>query len=81
MSGTQGVAPIALWSLAAAAAAVICLPGPAWSGPLVLAVVLGAAVGFARHCATRFGGMNGDVLGAVSEGTATAVAVAAAILL
>jgi len=81
VSGTQGVAPIALWSLAAVAAASVCVPGPVWAGPLVVAVVLVATVFFTRHCAARFGGMNGDVLGAVSEGTVAAVAVVAASLL
>ncbi|MEU5843171.1 adenosylcobinamide-GDP ribazoletransferase [Rhodococcus sp. NPDC047139] len=81
VSGTQGFVPIALWSLAAASLSAVCLPGPLWAGPLVVVVVLVAAVVFARHCSARFGGMNGDVLGAVSEGTVAAVAVAAATLI
>ncbi|WP_371053733.1 adenosylcobinamide-GDP ribazoletransferase [Rhodococcus gordoniae] len=81
VSGTQGVVPVALWPLSAVVLSVVCLPGPVWAGPLVVIVVLVAAVVFARHCVARFGGMNGDVLGAVSEGTVAAVAVAAASLL
>ncbi len=63
------------------ALSLVCLPGPLWAGPLVVTVVLVVAVLFARHCVARFGGMNGDVLGAVTEGTAAAVAVAASGLL
>jgi len=63
------------------ALSLVCLPGPVWAGPVVVTVVLVVAVLFARHCAARFGGMNGDVLGAVTEGTVAAVAVAAASLL
>ncbi|MCD2096149.1 adenosylcobinamide-GDP ribazoletransferase [Rhodococcus rhodochrous] len=81
VAGTQGVVPIAVWTVAAVALSLVCLPGPVWAGPVVVTVVLVVAVLFARHCAARFGGTNGDVLGAVTEGTVAAVAVAAASLL
>lgn len=78
VAGTQGAIPIVAWLVVALAAAVLCVPGIPWLGPLaVLAALLLSAL-FVRHCAARFGGLNGDVLGAALEGTVAAVALVAA---
>jgi len=81
VAGSQGPVAAVLWPLAAAVLAAVWLPGPWWAGPLVVTVVLLVSVPFVRHCATRFGGLNGDVLGAVTEGTVAAIAVTATCLL
>ncbi|MCX5042611.1 adenosylcobinamide-GDP ribazoletransferase [Aldersonia sp. NBC_00410] len=72
--GTQPMWRGVVWSLALAVAAVWVLPNP-WQGPLVVAVAVATAVLLARHCARRFGGISGDVLGAVIEVTVTLCAV------
>lgn len=77
VAGTQHPVLVVVWTLALAGAAV-ALPGTWWAGPLLVPVVLIAGSVFVRHCTVRFGGVNGDVLGASSEGTVAAVAVAAA---
>ncbi|WP_182346927.1 adenosylcobinamide-GDP ribazoletransferase [Tomitella gaofuii] len=77
VAGTQRAGMLAAWSVVAAAAAVVAVPERMWQGPAVVLVVLAAAVAFTAHCARRFGGITGDVLGAVIEG---AVAIAAGAL-
>ncbi|NLV78620.1 MAG: adenosylcobinamide-GDP ribazoletransferase [Rhodococcus sp.] len=78
VAGTQGPLLIAGWALVAAAAAWWWLPGPWWLGPAAVVGVLAAGALFVRHCVHRFGGLGGDVLGAVLEGTVAALAVVAA---
>ena len=43
--------------------------------PSCLAVVLAAVIFLGTHCARRFGGITGDVLGAAIEVTVAATAV------
>ncbi len=76
VAGTQSPVTVAFWSVAALAAAVAAVPGRAWQGPVIVAAVLAATVAFVAHCSRRFGGVTGDVLGAVIEG-ATALTAAA----
>lgn len=78
VAGTQGPVVIAGWVGAAAVVAAVCLPGPWWLGCTAVLVVLAAGALFTRHCARRFGGLGGDVLGATLEGTVAALAVVAA---
>ncbi|MDX3566939.1 adenosylcobinamide-GDP ribazoletransferase, partial [Streptomyces scabiei] len=60
-----------------AAAGAGALSGPYELGRAVLAVVVacGAAELLLRHCVRRFGGVTGDVFGALAETAATAALV------
>lgn len=78
VAGTQGPVAIGCWTLGAAAAAALWVPGPWWLGPAAVLIALALGARFVRHCAGRFGGLGGDVLGATLEGTVTLVAVVAA---
>ncbi|NLE79574.1 MAG: adenosylcobinamide-GDP ribazoletransferase [Rhodococcus sp.] len=77
VAGTQTRWSIGLWCAAALFVAAAAAT-PVWYGPLATAVVLALAIPLVRHCARRFGGLNGDVLGATLELTVTALLVAMA---
>lgn len=80
--GTQGPFVVAAWS----AAAVVCgglVIGPGVvpaAGALAVAVVLVVVAALGVHCARRFGGLSGDVLGAGVEVSTALTAVAFALL-
>lgn len=76
VAGTQSVAAGAVWGGIALVAAVFAT-GDHWQGPVAVFAALGLAGVLVRHCVRRFGGLNGDVLGAALE---VSVAVAAGIL-
>ncbi len=78
VAGTQGGAPIILWTVAATAAGTLVTPEVPWLGPVAVLAALLLTVLFVQHCVRRFGGLNGDVLGAALEGTVAAVALVAA---
>ena len=62
--------PVA-WTAVIATAAVAATPDLAWQGPLAMVAGLGGAALLTRHAIRRFGGVTGDVLGAVLEVAAT----------
>lgn len=73
---TQSVVTSAVWTLVAIVAGVVAAPAY-WLGPVAVAGALAAVAVLVWHCVRRFGGLNGDVLGAAVEVT---VAVTAAVL-
>ncbi|GAA4480117.1 adenosylcobinamide-GDP ribazoletransferase [Rhodococcus olei] len=73
--GTQSRWVCAAWSAVLIGCAATAVPDRWWQGPVVVAVVLAAILGLTRHCANRFGGLTGDVLGAAIELTVAATAI------
>ncbi|UGT40931.1 adenosylcobinamide-GDP ribazoletransferase [Nocardia yamanashiensis] len=65
VAGTQSLAVGVLWTVAAVAAGVWATGD--WRGPLGVVAALGISALLVRHCVRRFGGLNGDVLGAALE--------------
>jgi len=67
VAGTVPIGVAAGLTVVAAAAAIWVVPGRPWQGPAVVAVALLAVLVLVRHAVRRFGGITGDVLGAVVE--------------
>lgn len=76
VADTQSAFAAMSWSVAVAAAAVLAVPGHPWLGPLAVVVALAASTLLVRHCARRFDGLSGDVLGAAIETTVALTAAA-----
>ncbi|RMI29081.1 adenosylcobinamide-GDP ribazoletransferase [Nocardia stercoris] len=71
VAGTQSPVAGVVWTVLALAAALLVT----WWAPVAVLVALAVAEVLTRHCVRRFGGLNGDVLGAVLEVTVTVSAV------
>jgi len=57
---------VVAWLILACGLAAFATPRP-WQGPLVVVLALGVAGTLIDHCARRFGGVTGDVIGAAIE--------------
>lgn len=77
VAGTQSPIVIGGWMAAALVASVFAVADRPWVGPLAVLAALSISTLLAQHCRRRFGGLSGDVLGAMVE---LSVAIAAAAL-
>jgi adenosylcobinamide-GDP ribazoletransferase len=78
VAGSQRPAALVVWTAVAVAASALAMPTTAWLGPIAVVAALSLSTLFVRHCVARFGGLNGDVLGAALEGCVALVAIVAA---
>ncbi|NEW41747.1 adenosylcobinamide-GDP ribazoletransferase [Nocardia cyriacigeorgica] len=69
VAGTQSTITVGVWGLVAIASAFFAVPEHRWLGPIVVVFAAAVSVIMTRHCVRRFGGLSGDVLGAVIETT------------
>lgn len=74
VAGTQSPVTAALWVPAALLAAIFAVPDRPWLGPLAVVLAVALAAILVRHTVRRFGGLSGDVLGAILEITVATTA-------
>jgi adenosylcobinamide-GDP ribazoletransferase len=73
VAGTVPRPATMLIAAAVVVAAAAATPGRPWQGPAAVVASLAVVLALLHHCVRRFGGITGDVLGAVAE-VATTVA-------
>lgn len=78
VADSQSPVVIAAWTVAVAGCSVAATQRP-WQGPVVVVLAMLVAAGLIAHCVRRFGGVTGDVMGAVIELTTTLTLVGLAI--
>ena len=67
VAGTVPRPATALIAAVVVVAAAAATPGRPWQGPAAVVASLAVVLALLRHCVRRFGGITGDVLGAVVE--------------
>jgi len=79
VAGTVGPLRLGLATVAVALLAVAAVPGRPWQGPVTVVAALAVALLLTHHGVRRFGGVTGDLLGALVEIASTITLIGLAI--